>query len=273
METLRVTNWHTDRSVYRHRPLALRLGILTYGIAAYLVGVVALVVLILASLGILPFTGGPIHLASPAAAITFDVGLLALFGLQHSLMARPAFKERWTRIIPAALERSTYLVATGAVLLPLVFLWQPLPGMVWSWSSAVARAGMTGVALLGWAYLFAATFAIDHLELFGLRQSWDGFRGRSTGAVTFRERWMYRFDRHPIMTGLLVGLWVVPEMTAGHLLLAAGLTAYVVIGVHYEERALVRQLGEAYEGYRRRVPALVPTAGGRAAPPDPRDRP
>ncbi|HEU4569755.1 MAG TPA: SRPBCC family protein [Gemmatimonadales bacterium] len=242
-----------------------RLGILTYGVAAYLIGVVALVALIVASLGLLPLTGGPVHLVHPSGAALFDLGLLALFGVQHSVMARPAFKAWWTRIIPPSLERSTYLVATAAVLLPLVLLWQPLPGTAWSVGSPALRAALTGVALLGWAYLFAATFAIDHLELFGLRQSWDGFRGRATEAPRFRERWMYRFDRHPIMTGLLVGVWAVPEMTAGHLLLALGLTAYVVVGVRFEERALVRQLGEVYESYRRRVPALVPTVWGRAA--------
>ncbi len=156
------------------------------------------------------------------------------------------------------MERSTFLLATGAVLLPLVALWQPLPVVLWSLSSPVAREVLTGIGLLGWAYLFLATFAIDHFELFGLQQSWRGFRGQPPVPVPFRERWMYRFDRHPIMTGLLVGLWAAPEMTLGHLLFAAGLSAYVVIGVQFEERALRRQLGEVYESYRRRVPALVP---------------
>lgn len=236
-----------------------RIGLLAYGIGSYAVGVAALVAVILASLNVYSFTNSPVHLAHPAAAALFNIGLVVLFGAQHSIMARAAFKERWTRIIHPAMERSTFVLATGVVLLALVALWQPLPTVVWSWSPAVARATATGIALLGWTYLFLATFAIDHFELFGLQQSWLGFRGRPPVAVAFRERWMYRVDRHPIMTGVLVGLWAAPAMTVGRLLFAASLSAYVVIGVYFEERALRRQWGDVYRSYRRRVPALVPT--------------
>ena len=236
-----------------------RAGLLAYGIGSYVVGVAALVAVILASLDVYAFTNSPVAIANPLVAGLFNVGLLVLFGAQHSIMARAAFKERWTRIIHPAMERSTFVLATGLVLLPLVALWQPLPAVVWSWSSPVARATATGIGLLGWTYLFLATFAIDHFELFGLQQSWLGFRGRPPVAVAFRERWMYRVDRHPIMTGVLVGLWATPEMTVGRLLFAAGLSLYVVIGVHFEERALRRQWGDVYRSYRRRVPALVPT--------------
>lgn len=255
---------HTDRSVSSEGNILGRAGILAFGVAAYLVGLVALIALVLATVGVPPFTGGLVRIGSPLAGALLDLGLLALFGVQHSVMARASFKERWTRIIPPAMERSAYLLATGAALLPLVLCWQPLPGVVWSVGSPAGRVALAGVAVMGWAYLLAATFAIDHLELFGLRQSWGGFRGRSPVPVAFRERWMYRFDRHPIMTGLLIGLWAVPEMTAGGLLLAGGLSAYVLVGVHFEERALMRALGEVYEDYRRRVPALVPTLAGRS---------
>jgi len=256
---------HTDRSVSTPGATLGRVGILAYGIGSYLVGVAALVAVILVSLGAYPFTGGPVHLADPVVAALFNVGLIALFGVQHSVMARSAFKRRWTRILHPSMERSTFVLATGVVLLPLVALWQPLPTLVWSASSPVAREAVTGIGLLGWSYLFLATFAIDHFELFGLQQSWRGFRGLLPVAVPFRERWMYRFDRHPIMTGLLVGLWAVPEMTLGHLLFAAGFSAYVVLGVQFEERALRRRLGAVYESYRRRVPALVPTFPSRAS--------
>jgi len=259
---------YTDRSVFSSFRLLPRVGILAFGIVAYLIGAAALVLVILASLGILPFTGGPVHLGNPAAAALFDLGLLVLFGVQHSGMARMRFKERWTRIIHPAMERSAFLLATGLVLVPLVLLWQPIPGVVWAVGSPIARTALSGVALLGWSYLFAATFAIDHLELFGLQQSWRGFREQPPARVPFRERWMYRFDRHPIMTGVLVGLWATPEMTAGRLLFAVGLSAYVLVGVHFEERALRRELGPVYESYRRRVPALVPTLAG----PTPRAR-
>jgi protein-S-isoprenylcysteine O-methyltransferase Ste14 len=254
MATRGIALSETDRSVSLGR-----IGILAYGVGSYLLGVAALVAAILASLGAYAFTGGPVHIANPVFATLFNLGLVVVFGVQHSVMARAGFKDRWTRTIHPSTERSTFVLATALVLLPLVALWQPLPAVVWSLRAPLVREALTGIALLGWAYLFLATFAIDHFELFGLQQSWDGFRGRPSMPVPFRERWMYRFDRHPIMTGLLVGLWATPEMTIGRLLFAAGLSAYVVFGVHFEERALRRQWGDEYESYRRRVRSLVPT--------------
>jgi protein-S-isoprenylcysteine O-methyltransferase Ste14 len=248
----------TDRSVSTANVAFRRAGILAYGAGSYAAGVAALVGVILVMLGVLDFTGGPVHIESPVFAGLFNLGLLVAFAVQHSVMARARFKERWTRVIHPSMERSTYVLATGAVLLPLLALWQPLPAFVWSLGSPLARGAATGIALLGWAYLFIATFAINHFELFGLQQVWRGFLGKAPAPVPFRERWMYRIDRHPIMTGVLVGLWATPEMTQGHLLFAAGLSLYVVIGVHFEERALRRQWGDTYETYRRRVPTIVP---------------
>jgi protein-S-isoprenylcysteine O-methyltransferase Ste14 len=248
----------TDRSVLGAGTALRRTGILAYGAGSYAVGVAALVSLILVMLGVLDFKGGPVHIQSPAFAGLFNLGLLVAFAVQHSAMARARFKERWIRIIHPSMERSTYVLATGAVLLPLLALWQPLGTVLWSVGSPLVRGAVTGIAVLGWAYLFVATFAIDHFELFGLQQVWRGFRGEAPAPVPFRERWMYRIDRHPIMTGVLVGLWATPEMTLGHLLFAAGFSLYVVIGVHFEERALRRQFGETYEAYRRRVPTIVP---------------
>ncbi|MHB1313203.1 MAG: methyltransferase family protein [Gemmatimonadaceae bacterium] len=249
---------HTDQSVSSIDSAWNRAGIVAYGVASYLVGVTALVGLILIMLGALHFTGGPIHIESPARAVLFNVGWLALFALQHSVMARASFKERWVRIMHPAAERSTYVLATGIVLLPLLWMWQPLPTVLWSVQAPFARGAVSAVAVFGWAYLFVATFAIDHFELFGLQQVWRNFRGAASAPVPFRERWMYRVDRHPIMTGVLVGMWVTPEMTVGHLLFAAVASVYVVIGVHFEERALRRQWGSAYASYRRRVGSIVP---------------
>jgi methanethiol S-methyltransferase len=249
---------HTDRSVYAPVTTLRRAGVLAHGVGSYTVGVAALVGMILVMLGVLDFTGGPVRIERPVLAGLFDLGLLVVFALQHSVMARAGFKARWTRIISPSMERSTYVLATGVVLLPLLWLWQPLPAVVWSVGSPLARAAVTGVALLGWAYLFLATFAINHLELFGLEQSWRGFRGKAPASLPFRERWMYRVDRHPIMTGLLVGLWATPVLTVGHLLFAAGFSLYVIVGVHFEERALRRQWGDTYEAYRRRVATVVP---------------
>ncbi|MEP6740173.1 MAG: hypothetical protein ABJA61_07325, partial [Caldimonas sp.] len=188
---------------------------------------------------------------------------------QHSVMARPSFKARWTRIIPPAAERSTYVLATGLALAALLVLWQPMPAIVWSVDAPILRWLLFGAALAGWAYLNAASFAINHLELFGLQQVYQVLRGHPLTSAPFQERWMYCFDRHPIMTGILIGIWVTPTMTLDHLLFAAGCTVYVWIGVHFEERSLRRQWGLLYEEYRGRVGTIVPTFWNRCWSPAP----
>ena len=233
--------------------------VLLYGIGSYLIGVTALVLWIVIMLGLVPFGLSGFRVDGAGMAILVNASLLLAFGLQHSVMARKSFKARWTRIIHPAAERATYLVATGAFLIPVCLLWQPMPETVWNIEEPTVRAAITGLAVAGWVYLFLASFAIDHFELFGLRQVYENFRGRTVSEVPFKERWMYRFDRHPIMTGALVGMWATPSMTVGHLTFAIGFTAYIVVGVHFEERALRRQWGAAYEDYRRRARSLVPT--------------
>lgn len=236
-----------------------RWAVLLYGIAAYLIGVAALVFWILIMLGLVPFGLSGFRVEGVGTAMLVNASLLLAFGLQHTVMARKSFKERWTRVIPPAVERATYLVATGVFLIPVCLLWQPMPETVWAIQSPTLRTAVTGLAVVGWSYLFLASFAIDHFELFGLRQVYEHFRGRPVSEVPFKERWMYRFDRHPIMTGALVGMWATPSMTLGHLAFAIGFTAYIVVGVHFEERALKRRWGAAYEDYRRRAWSLVPT--------------
>ena len=245
------------------RSLVYRGAVFAYGVVAYAVGVAALLAVILFMLGVVRFTGGPLGELGLGAGITVDVLLLVLFALQHSVMARPSFKARWTRIVPAAAERSTYLLATGLVLAPLLLMWQPMPAVVWSVEAPVLRASLFVIALLGWAYLFAASFAINHFELFGLQQVYQVLRQRPLTQAPFRERWMYRFDRHPIMTGILIGIWVTPTMTVDHLVFAIGFTLYIWIGVYFEERSLQRQWGPAYDKYRERVGTIVPTFAGR----------
>jgi methanethiol S-methyltransferase len=242
-----------------HRTLVHRLAIFAYGVVAYAIGVAALLALIVSMLGLVQFTGGTLGQLDGARALAVDALLLVGFAVQHSLMARPAFKAWWTRIIPAACERSTYVLATGLVLLPMLALWQPMPDVVWSVQAPIAHWWLLAVAVMGWTYLFAASFAINHFELFGLQQVYHALRGRPMTTAPFQERWMYRFDRHPIMTGLLVGLWATPTMTLDHLLFAAGTTVYVCIGVHFEERSLRRHWGLQYDGYRDRVWSIVPT--------------
>jgi protein-S-isoprenylcysteine O-methyltransferase Ste14 len=246
------------------RSLAYRLAIFAFGVLAYALGVGALAALVAISLGVLPFTGWPLGRLPLGAALALDLALLVVFGLQHSLMARPAFKARWTRVVPAAAERATYLLATALALVPLLLLWQPLPAVVWQTEVTAARWLLTAIAIGGWLYLLAASFAINHFELFGLQQVYCALRDRPLTQPAFRVRWMYRFDRHPIMSGILIALWVTPTMTVDRLLFAAGTTIYIWIGVHFEERALRRQLGRPYEEYCQRVRSLVPTFKGRA---------
>lgn len=238
-----------------------RLAGLGYGVAAYGIGVAALLAWIFSMLGLLPFTGGPIALDGTSAAL-FNVGLMLAFGLQHSIMARPAFKAKWTKFVSPALERSTYVLATGLALGPVVMLWQPMTATIWRVDDPVLSWGLIGLAVFGWTYLFASTFAIDHFELFGLRQVYQYFRRQPVTPVPFKERWIYRFDRHPIMTGALLGMWITPHMQLDHLLFAGLGTVYIVIGVYFEERSLRRQWGSTYDDYRNRVRSIVPTLAG-----------
>lgn len=227
-----------------------------YSLVSYLIGVVGLGLLILEATGLIPlgafrFTG------NAAAAAAVNVGLLLLFGLQHSVMARASFKQRLYRVLPAALERSTFVWTSGVAMAATVLLWQPVDGFVLWQAGGVASWLLLGLGVLGWAYLFAATFAINHWDLFGLRQAWLAAHGERYTHVEFKEHWMYRYSRHPIMLGVLIGIWAIPTMTATQLFLTAGLTLYIAVGVYFEERDLIRQWGPKYLEYKRRVGALL----------------
>jgi protein-S-isoprenylcysteine O-methyltransferase Ste14 len=191
------------------------------------------------------------------AALAVDVALLALFAVQHSVMARPAFKRWWTRFVPQPLERSTYVLAASLALLVLFALWQPIPGYLWDRRGTPAGAMLLGLYAFGWLLTLAATFMIDHFELFGFAQAWRRARPVDEGDE-LREVWLYRFVRHPIMLGFLVTFWATPAMSIGHLLFAGLSTAYIVLGTALEERDLVAAFGERYRRYRRRVPMLLP---------------
>lgn len=176
-------------------------------------------------------------------------------------MARPGFKAGLTRLIPAPVERAAYCLATALVLAILFVFWHPVGGTVWSVENPTLRGVLWALFGLGWALLFLATFMINHFELFGLAQGWRSLRGRAESAPRFRVPFLYKFVRHPIYTGLLLGLWATPDMTGSHLLLASGLTVYIWIGLRYEERDLIGTFGEVYVSYQRRVGALLPGIG------------
>ncbi len=232
---------------------------LPYALIAYLVGVGGLAWLALSLADVTPWpqlvvAGGNVE------GVVADIGLVLLFGLTHSVMARRSFKKRWTRIVPGWAERSAYVLVAGLVLAIMVSLWQPVPGVVWSIEGPTATL-LWALCALGWFYLLLSTWAIDHFDLFGVRQAYLHAMGRRYAPVGFKQKWMYRYSRHPIMAGILVGVWATPHMTAGHLVMALGLSAYIAIGVAYEERDLLLYFGETYRRYRDRVGALFSFPG------------
>jgi protein-S-isoprenylcysteine O-methyltransferase Ste14 len=195
---------------------------------------------------------------SLVAAILIDLGLLGLFALQHSVMARQGFKRWMTRVVPESAERSVYVLASSAALLLMFWQWQPIGGVVWNFEHPAARAAAYGVFAVGWATILFCTFLINHFDLFGLRQVWLALRDRPYTSVQFATPILYRYVRHPLYVGWLLAFWATPTMTATHLLFAVATTGYILIAIQLEERDLVRMHGESYLAYRRRVPMLVP---------------
>ncbi|MCA9513131.1 MAG: isoprenylcysteine carboxylmethyltransferase family protein [Myxococcales bacterium] len=202
---------------------------------------------------------------APAMALCVDLGLLALFAVQHSLMARPGFKRVWTRIVPPAVERATYVLFSSLAMLALFVFWEPIPVVVWSIGDPVLRAVVHTAHFGAWGLLLWATCMIDHLDLFGVRQALLHFRGRPHAKSLFSTPVLYRFVRHPIYVAWTLIFWTAPTMTAGHALFAFLCTAYILLAIPLEERDLVREFGDTYRTYRASTPALVPGLRGRAA--------
>lgn len=191
-------------------------------------------------------------------AMVVNVALLALFAVQHSVMARPWFKAWWTQWVPKAMERSVFVVAASAVLVFLYWQWQPIRMVVWEVDHPVGRGVLWTLFLGGYAMALYSSFLIDHFELFGVRQAWFHATGRTAPEPEFMVRSLYRHVRHPLMAGLLLMFWSTPTMTVGHLFFTGVLTSYILVGIAFEERDLVRFLGAEYQRYRGRTPMLVP---------------
>jgi len=198
------------------------------------------------------------------AAVT-DLLLIALFGLQHSGMARPAFKRAWTRIVPQAAERSVYVLAASIMLMILFLGWRPIPQVVWSVTNPIAANIIWLLFWAGWGIVLLSTFLINHFELFGLQQAWLNMRGRRAANPELRQPFFYRWVAHPLYSGFFLAFWAAPEMTAGHLLLAVGMSTFMLIGIRYEERDLTALFGEDYSRYRSGVGMLIPRFGRRRA--------
>ena len=192
-------------------------------------------------------------------AVAVDIGLLGLFAVQHSVMARKWFKAAWTRVVPPPIERSTYVLFSSAALALLFWQWRPLGGEVWSVENPFGRLVLYGLFAFGWGLVLVATFLINHFDLFGLRQVWLQLRGRPYTMLRFRTPGPYRLVRHPLYVGWFFAFWMTPTMTLSHLLFAVATTAYILIAIQLEERDLVREHGSAYEDYRRSVPMLIPS--------------
>lgn len=234
-----------------------------YGVTAYAACLVTLIYLIGFCGNLVVPRSVDVGPGSPVPeAVAMDLVLLGLFAAQHSVMARRGFKRWWTRIVSPAVERSTFVLATCVVLGLLYWLWRPIPTpVVWTVDSAIGVAVLWSLFGLGWVMLLISTFLINHFELFGLHQVYARLIDRPMPEVQFKTPLLYRYVRHPIYVGVLLGFWSTPVMTAGHLLFALVATVYVFIGIRFEERDLITQFGERYLRYRAEVGMLVPRRG------------
>lgn len=243
---------------------ARRMAYLAYGVTAY----VMFLAVYLFTYGFVTNTAVPRSIDAPVvqassvfgtiAAAALNLLLIAGFGLQHSVMARPTFKRAWTRIVPEPLERSTYVFLSNFMMIALFLLWQPMPAVLWNITHPAARAALIALNAAGWLLVVLATFLLNHFDLFGLRHVWLYFSNKPYTRLPFRVPFLYRFVRHPLYVGWLTAFWITPKMSTGHLLFALSMTAYILVAIFFEERNLVETHGENYTNYRKKVPMLTP---------------
>jgi methanethiol S-methyltransferase len=207
---------------------------------------------------LVPWSIDSVGSEGPRVAVLIDLLLLGLFAVQHSVMARPAFKRMWTRVIPGEIERSTYVLASNLVTILLMWQWRGIGATVWDVREPIFRTALWIVFAAGWLLVPAATLLINHFDLFGTRQVWLYLRGREYESLPFRTPSLYRHVRHPLYIGWMIAFWATPTMTAGHLLFAAVLSVYMIVATFFEERDLVAYFGQQYEAYRQNVPRLIP---------------
>ena len=233
--------------------------ILSYGIIAYTLffAVFNYTILFIGNIWVTPSLDA-VGSNNLTQALLIDIGLLTGFALQHSIMARPAFKRVWTQVIPKEAERSAYVLTSSLLLGAIVYFWQPLGGVIWQVTDPMLVGLIYGVFAIGWSILFLASFQINHFDLFGLRQVWLYFRGESYTHLPFKTPWLYRYMRHPLYVGMMIGLWAAPTMTVSHLFFALMCTGYIFVGSHLEEKDLEKVLPQ-YKQYKRVVPKFMPS--------------
>jgi len=236
--------------------------ILIYGVASYFVGVAGLVCIIAALAGFIQYGFWLDGAESILGPIAWNFLLVAIWGAIHTLMARPGFKSVLTKFIPEAAERATYVLVAGLTSVALIGFWQNIPGQVWLIESSGFVYVLWAIFVFGWVFLLAATFAINHFDLFGLRQVFLNFKEQPRPPLHFVKRAMYKYVRHPIQTGVLIGIWATPSMSMTQIVLSVGFTVYIFVGLWFEERDLVNEHGDAYLQYRREAGKLFPKFGG-----------
>ncbi|SFK06528.1 methanethiol S-methyltransferase [Bradyrhizobium sp. Gha] len=230
-----------------------------YGIAAYLVFFVTILYAVGFVMGlVVPKTIDTGTDTPSAEAVIINLLLMALFAVQHSVMARRRFKAWWTQFVPKPVERSTYVLFASLSLLLLFWQWRPLPAVVWDVDSPDLAVTLVTLSFTGWVLVFTSTFMINHFELFGLHQVTNHLVGKQTGPARFKTPLLYRFVRHPIYLGFIIAFWAAPTMTAGHLLFAAVTTGYILVGIALEEHDLTDLFGDEYRQYKQRVSMLIP---------------
>jgi methanethiol S-methyltransferase len=239
--------------------MSKRIAFFAYGILCYVIFLGTF----LYAIGFIGGFGVPTTLDGPSAgslseALVIDTALLLLFAMQHSIMARPWFKEAWTKIVPKPLERSTYVLFSSLALILMFWQWQPLGGVVWSVDDPVGRIVLRAGFAFGWGLVLVSTFLINHFDLFGLRQVWLYLLGRPLTPMPFKTPGPYRLVRHPLYVGWLFAFWMTPQMSFAHLLFSIATTAYILLAIQFEERDLAKEHGKNYEEYRRSVPMLIP---------------
>lgn len=244
----------------------MRLLALAYGLVCYVIflGTFLYAIAFVGNLPV-PHTIDHAIAGSLPEAIAWDVVLLGIFAVQHSVMARPAFKKLWTRIVPRTIERSTYVLFASLALDLMFWQWRPIDAVVWSVSDPVSAGLLTGLFWAGWAIVLISTFLISHFELFGLHQVWMDLCRKKFADPVFHTPYLYGLVRHPIYLGFMIAFWATPVMTAGHLLFACMTLAYVLIAIQFEERDLIDLFGDAYRNYRKRVSMLIPLPNRKVA--------